>query len=71
MFYSGMQSASGFDSSQGTWVVIDVPGAGWGAQVMVGGSGGEFDGRDLVFKPPTPDEAEIIRTRWASPRSAS
>jgi hypothetical protein len=40
--YAGWQSGSSQASGQPSFIVIDIPGAGWGAQVMVGGSNGQF-----------------------------
>jgi hypothetical protein len=42
MAYSGLQTSSGYSAGKNNWIVFDVPGAGWGAQVMLGGSAGQF-----------------------------
>lgn len=40
--YSGWQAGSGAGSNASSWVVVDIPVGGWGAQAMAGGSAGQF-----------------------------
>jgi hypothetical protein len=46
MVYSGMQTSSGYSAGKNNWIVFDVPGARRGAQVMLGGSAGQFSTLD-------------------------